>query len=289
MCGCIERGTDMHLELDYTPVYLQCQGFANLVNGLSAVERVVFERKAAGLHELGAALSRDFAGAEPLRQALLAAPKWGNDDTAADRWAAVWLRTRTELCEQVTQRWGGPLIVPELVVRSLHHVHGRKLGATPDGRRAGEPLADSVGAVRGTGLRGPTALFNSVCGMDAARHWPGGYNLNMTLPAARWSDPSTLAKLHAMVDAFFGRGGQELQINCLDPGALREAQRCPERYRDLMVRIAGFNAFFVSLSAAEQEEIVERAEAACSAPAWIAGRPQHSAAETYGTHTEGAS
>jgi len=144
------------------------------------------------------------------------------------------------------------------VVRSLHHVDGRRIPASPDGRRAGEPVCDSIGAVCGTALAGPTALLNSVLTLNAPEDYPGGTNLNLTLTP----ETARPAALRALVEAFFADGGQELQVNVLSVQALRDAQVRPEAYRDLVVRVSGLNALFVKLARREQEEIIRRAEAA---------------------------
>ena len=145
-------------------------------------------------------------------------------------------------------------------MRSLHHLEGRQLCATPDGRLAGEPLADSVGAQIGTARQGPTALLNSVCKLDPSQYWMGGYNLNLTLPPARWEGDEEIDQLIALVDTFFIHGGQELQLACLDGNTLREARQHPDRYQDLIVRVSGFNARFIDLPLLEQDELIARAD-----------------------------
>jgi formate C-acetyltransferase len=260
MRGCIQRGEDHFSAMPYTILNVRSSGFTNLVNGLAAVEIVIFKDRRASLEDLRAALSANFTGHEALHQQLLAAPKWGNDVAEADRWAESWLAARQEALDELQDEFGIPLVM-EMVVRSLHHLEGRSLGATPDGRLAGAPLADSAGAQAGTARRGPTALLSSVCKMQPARFWGGGYNLNLTLPLAVWEKPEMISKLSALVDSFFTNQGQELQINSLDARLLRQVLAYPEQHGDLMVRIAGFNARFVDLSQLEQEEIIARAEA----------------------------
>jgi formate C-acetyltransferase len=148
------------------------------------------------------------------------------------------------------------------VVRSLHYFDGRRIAASPDGRKAWAPVADSIGAETGTAHAGPTGVLNSVLKLDVAQAYRGGTNLNLTLPAARWSAPEMQETLLALVETFFAQGGQEVQISTLDPDVLRDAQARPERHGDLIVRVAGFNARFVDLAPVEQEELIHRAEAA---------------------------
>lgn len=97
--------------------------------------------------------------------------------------------------------------------------------------------------------------------LQPSKHWQGGYNLNLTLPPILRSDETEHRNLEALIETFFAKGGQELQVGCLDARKLRETCNNPERHRDLLVRIAGFNAIFVDLSPTEQEELISRAEA----------------------------
>lgn len=262
MRGCIREGVDHFFAgVPYTPLNLRSCGFTNVVNSLAAIDVVVYERKLTSLPELASALEHDFVGMEHLRTRLLYAPKWGNDDEQADRWARIWLERRDRARRRVEARHSVRLMF-ELVVRSLHHLEGKEIGATPDGRLAGEPLADSVGAQLGTARNGVTALLTSVWKMNPSEYWTGGYNFNLTLPLARWKDQPDQEALRSMVDVFFAGGGQELQINSLDPAVLREARDHPALYPDLIVRIAGFNARYIDLSSLEQNELIQRAEVA---------------------------
>jgi pyruvate-formate lyase len=250
MDGCVERGSDLHNGMQYSLPVVMERGFTNAVNGLAAIACGTVS-----IEELKQALQTDFAD-ESIRQRLLNAPKWGNDDDRADKWAQVWMDMREEVLREVEADLHSKRHIVQHVIRSLHHIDGLKLGATPDGRRAGMPVADSIGAVAGTALEGPTALLNSVLKLRPAKYWQGGYNLNLTLSPNAVSDKNLLA----LVDAFFADGGQELQIGCLDADTLRDAKAHPEKYPDLLVRIAGFNALFAKLSPAEQDELIARAE-----------------------------
>jgi formate C-acetyltransferase len=148
------------------------------------------------------------------------------------------------------------------VVRSLHYFDGQQIAASPDGRLAWTPVADSIGAETGTARLGPTGILNSVVKLNIADTYRGGTNLNLTLPAGPWQEPELKRNLLSTVETFFAQGGQELQIAALDPDTLRDAQQYPENYGGLVVRVAGFNARFVDLARVEQEELIRRAEAA---------------------------
>ena len=259
MNGCAARGRDLAGELHYPHINIRSSGFSNLVNGISAVHELVFRQQTKTVKDFRNGAEHNFNGCGTLREDIRRAPKWGNDDDRADDWALAWISKRDTVIARVREAGEYPPLLMEMVVRSLHHVEGSRLEATPDGRTSGTPLADSIGAVLGTASAGPTALLNSVCKMDSAQYWPGGYNLNLALPLTAWTTDVLRAKLTALIDVFFSGGGQELQINCIDPDMLERARQDPEQYRDLMVRIAGFNAFFVKLSPEEQEELINRA------------------------------
>ena len=273
MHGGPANGVDLLQRLPYPQLNVRSSGFVNLVNALSAIDAVVFQAREATLSGLRAALHDNFLGAQALREKLLAAPKWGRDDDRADRWAVAWAERRRAVLSRLEQREGCPPLMMEMVVRSLHHLEGLQLGATPDGRRAGEALADSIGPSAGTATAPPTAVLNSIRKMDAAACWPGGYNLNLTLPAGPLTGPAVAAKIVALIDAFFDNGGQELQINCLNAATLHQAKLHPEAYPDLLVRVAGFNALFAKLSGVEQDELIRRAEAAERVSGTGPGRP----------------
>lgn len=258
MDGCIRRGCDLLAEMRYSLPLVMENGFANAVNGLAAIKEVVFASKSVKLSAFIRALKEGLAD-ERLRAQMLRAPKWGNDNDRADRWAVEWERMRSEVMRQVEAETGERRHVNGHLVRSLNYIAGRSVGASPDGREAGAPLADSIGAQQGTALTGPTAVLNSVLKLHASEHWPGGYNLNLTIPRVSAPDENSLGNLQALIEAFFAQGGQELQINSLNADMLREAKSSPQRYRDLLVRVAGFNAFFVDLSSAQQDELIARA------------------------------
>jgi formate C-acetyltransferase len=233
------------------------RALTNAANALAATEEVVFRGRRLSSQQLAEALDSNFA-TPGARELLLSAPKWGNGDARADRWAVELVAMRERALDAVDARFGGTRHTCCHVVRSLHHLDGRRLPASPDGRLAGMPVADSIGAETGTARQGPTGILNSVLKLDAARYYRGGYNLNLSLPPSA-ADPGVLLPL---VETFFGAGGQELQVNVLDGAVLRAAREHPDRHGDLLVRVAGFSARFVDLPRVEQDELIARADAA---------------------------
>jgi formate C-acetyltransferase len=259
--GCIERARDMVQGTKYN--ILSCGGtaFANAVDCLAAVRDVVYEKKTATLGEVAAACAANFQGHERLRAKLCAAPKHGNDDPRVDDIIKLVERLRDEPMKDICR---DPRDSSQFgnchVVRSSAVTMGRATPATPDGRLAGTPVANSVAVSQGCERSGPTATLNSVCKLDAARSWQCAYQVNIRFHAGMIADEGQREKLRAMLNVYFQNGGQELQINVVDSAALRAAQKNPEQYRDLVVRVAGFSEFFVNLTPEMQNEIIARTE-----------------------------
>jgi formate C-acetyltransferase len=259
--GCVAAGHDMIRGTRYN--ILSCGGIAmaNAVDCLAAVREVVYEKRQATLGEVAQACAADFQGHERLRARLLAAPKHGNDDPRLDELIGLVERLRDEPMKAICRdpRDGRPFGNCH-VVRSGAVTLGRVTPATPDGRRAGTPVASSMSASAGCERTGPTAVLNSITKLNAAKSWQCGYQANIRFHASMVSDAALREKLRAMLNVYFANGGQELQINVVDTAILRAAQKDPGAYRDLVVRVAGFSEFFVNLTPDMQEEIIARAE-----------------------------
>lgn len=255
MHGCIERGQDLLVGMDYHLPGTYERGLTNAINALAAIEQVVFEDGSISITELLKAMRNNFEE-EQIRSQLIATPKWGNDDERADHWAKELIAMRERVLDAVDAQFNDRPHMVCHVVRSLHHLDGKRIAASPDGRFAWTPVADSIGAQTGTALAGPTAILNSVLKLDAAHYYRGGYNLNLTLSKAN----ATSSALMGLIETFFGNAGQELQLSCLDADILRSAQEEPENYNDLIVRVAGFSTRFIDLSSVEQQELIERAD-----------------------------
>lgn len=259
--GCIEQARDMAEGTKYN--ILSCGGtsFANMVDSLAAIREVVYEKQEATLEEVAAACKANFAGCDALRHKLLKAPKHGNDDRRLDDLIALVERLRDEPMKEICR---DPRDGTEFgnchVVRGSAVLTGKVTGATPDGRLAGTPMAASVAASCGVERNGPTAVLNSILKMNPVKSWQCGYNVNLRFHRSMLTEKQNRDKVHAMLDAYFRCGGQEMQINCVDSETLRAAQERPEEYRHLVVRVAGFSAYFVDLIAEMQEDIIARTE-----------------------------
>jgi formate C-acetyltransferase len=259
--GCVENARDMTQGTKYNN--LSCSGiaFANAVDCLAAIREMVHENKQATLDEVARACAANFQGYERLRAKLQAAPKHGNDDPRVDDLIRLVERLRDEPMKEICRdpRDGSPFGNSH-VVRSGAVTMGLVTPATPDGRLAGTPVANSIAVSAGQERSGPTATLNSVCKLNPAKSWQCAYQVNIRFNSAMISSDTQREKLRAMLNVYFQNGGQELQINIVDGATLRAAQKNPEQYRDLVVRIAGFSEFFVNLTPAMQEEIIARTE-----------------------------
>ena len=259
--GCIEKAHDLTQGTKYN--ILSCGGtaFANAVDSLAAVREIVYEKQQATLGEMATACAANFQGYERLRAKLQAVPKQGNDDPALDEIIRLVERLRDEPMKEICHDpRDGTKFGNTHVVRSSAITQGRVTPATPDGRLDGTPLASSVAASVGCECTGPTAVLNSVCKLDAAKSWQCAYQVNIRFHTGMITDERQRENLRAMLNVYFQNGGQELQINVVDSATLRAAQKNPEQFRDLVVRVAGFSEFFVNLTPDMQEEIIARTE-----------------------------
>lgn len=234
------------------------QGIANLIDGVAAVKHCVFERGEVAKEALLPALKADFAGYEQVLGPLQAAPKFGNDDPSVDRvGAAIMDFACRELLGHRTVRGGR--FLPSCIVFATYAQAGEAVGATPDGRRAGTPLNDSVGAVAGRDTHGPTALLNSVSALPM--HLAAGTPvLNLRFQKETLQRADGRRAVGALIRAFFGRGGMQIQLSVISRADMLAAQATPEQHRDLLVRIGGYSEYFTRLSPALQNSVIARTE-----------------------------
>jgi pyruvate formate-lyase/glycerol dehydratase family glycyl radical enzyme len=242
-------------------------GIANLGDSLAAIKKCVFEDQSVSRAELMEALESDFAGAagERVRSLLLAAPKYGNDDDYVDQLLAeAYGACIDEIYKYRNTRFGrGPIggtYYAGTSSISANVPQGASTGATPDGRHAGQPLAEGCSPSHGADICGPTAVFKSVSKLDT-RRITGGVLLNQKVTPSILVKAEDQQKLIMLLRAFFDRlHGFHVQYNVVDRATLLDAQEHPERHRDLIVRVAGYSAFFNVLSKATQDDIIARTE-----------------------------
>ncbi len=256
---CIEKGRDYHDGGPrYNSTYIQGVGMGTITDSLAAIKYVVYDKKIITMEKLLRVLARNFEGEEKIRQLLLnQAPKYGNDDDYADSLARQVFETYFDILDGRPNTKGGKYRV-NLLPTTVHIYFGKVTGATPNGRRAGEPLSDGVSPSQGADRRGPTAAVKSVAKFDHVR--TGGTLLNQKFTPTLLKDEEGIDKLAHLVRTYFRYDGHHIQFNVISAETLREAQRNPEKYRDLIVRVAGYSDYFVNLGKDLQDEIIARTE-----------------------------
>jgi formate C-acetyltransferase len=255
--GCLASGRDVTAGgAMYNSSGIQGVGVADTVDALAAIEEVVFRRRRYTMDRVCRALKNDFVGDPKLQAELMKAPKFGNNHQGPDDMAAEVVRIFHETLAGYTNTRGGGYL-PGFYSSTSHVAFGEKTGALPSGRKAGQPFAASLGAVNGCDRRGPTALLNSVAHIDAALA-PNGYALNLRFDPNTLTGPGGENILPALVTGFFESGGMEVQFNVLDPLQLKDARQNPGKYPDLVVRVAGYCAYFDDLPDGVKKEIISR-------------------------------
>ncbi len=237
-------------------------GATNACDGLMAIQRWVCEERRLSWKELQQALLDDFQGHATVRELLdRRTPRFGNGILEVDELANRVNAVHADYCWHHVDSRNGRYVCGVWPVNG--HVHaGHWTGATPDGRRAGAPLVDGVGACQGADRNGPTALLHSVARLDNVFHWPAGNTCNVKFARRLFQSDLEIARLRELVTTFMQLGGQELQINIVDGATLRAAQADPSCYQELIVRVAGYSAYFIELSREVQDEIISRTEQA---------------------------
>ncbi|MBP7569051.1 MAG: glycyl radical protein [Acidobacteria bacterium] len=256
---CIAKGRDYNNGgARYNTRYIMPVGPATTADSLSAIQYHVFDRKTVTMERLVKATRDNFAGAEPLRQLLVnKTPKYGNDDEYADRFVE---RLCGMLVRDIDGRRGptGSTYHVNYLSTTCHVYFGSVCGATPDGRRAGAPVSDGISPAHGADRNGPTAVIRSAARMDHARS--GGTLLNQKFTPSLLDGDDGIEQLAHLVRSYFKLDGHHIQFNVVTADTLRAAQEDPEKYRDLIVRVAGYSDYFCDLTKELQEEIIARTE-----------------------------
>jgi formate C-acetyltransferase len=265
LAGCIENARDATRGgAKYNFGSVVARGLGTAADSLAAIEHFVFAARTVPMDRLLSALDSNFQGYEDLRLMLATrGPKYGDDDARAD---AIAREIVTHFCAEVSGRRttrAGPFR-PGFFSYGMHVIDGLHLGASANGRRAGEPVSNSFSPSNGAERHGPTAVLSSVSKMPAAMI-SNGYALNMKLLPSFFETEEDLQKMVALVRGFFAKGGMEVQPNVVSSKVLRDAQVWPELYRDLVVRVSGYSAYFCDLGRPLQDEIISRTEFGCVA------------------------
>jgi formate C-acetyltransferase len=256
---CIAKGMDYNAGgARYNTTYMMPVGIGTATDALSAIRHHVYERQQVTMPKLLDALSHDFAAEEVLRQRLWnKTPRYGNDDAAADGLMRRVYDAVYAIVDGRPNTRGGEHHLNYLST-TCHVYFGSRVGATPDGRHARQPVSDGISPVQGTDTQGPTAVLKSAARMDHAR--TGGTLLNLKFSPSLLDDDGALDRLAHLVRGYFTLDGHHLQFNVVTADTLREAQAHPEQHRDLIVRVAGYSDYFCDLTRPLQDEIIARTE-----------------------------
>lgn len=258
---CVENARDYNSGgARYNTQYIQFVGLGTVTDSLASMRWNVFDKKLFTCEEVLKALREDFQGYEHMRQIFLnKTPKYGNGDDYADNIAK---KLVDEIVRVVEDYRPSPVRKASrrayFLPTTVHVYFGAVTGATPDGRRAGMPVSEGISPVQGADRKGIAAVFNSVCKCDWDK--TGGALLNQKLTPDLVQDSTNLVKLGKLIRTFFRMGGHHVQFNVVSSELLREAQKRPTDFQDLMVRVAGYSDYFVSLPKGLQEEIIARTE-----------------------------
>jgi formate C-acetyltransferase len=260
---CMRECKDMHSGPIDGALYLgfiDTLGLGTATDSLAAMKKLVFEDKKLTMAELLEAINANFEGKEAIRQMCLNAPKYGNNDPYADSIGHDIEEFFIRLTRRHKSAFGGELDIRYVTI-TAHIPFGTVLGATPDGRKAGEPISEGVSPSQGADLKGPTASLTS-----AARTRCAGYKeraarlLNMKLTPSAVAGRDGTRKLMSLIRTACDLRLWHLQFNIINSTTLIAAQKNPEKYRNLLVRVAGYSAYFVDLTPQLQNEIIKRTE-----------------------------
>jgi formate C-acetyltransferase len=255
--GCIEKGKDSLTWTQDTSSRFLFTGTTNVANSLAAIKKYVFDEKLINMEELIEACKTNFEGKEELRQMLVnKAPKYGNDDDYVDELAReVHVRTNEAINESAKDRWGNPFNLDASIAGGYFSA-SISCGAVPDGKLDGEPTADaSHSPSAGTDRYGPTAVLKSASKIPFT--YPALLNQKF-LP--RFLEGESKKKFAQYLKTWADLGIGHIQFNVIDKATLLDAQAHPEKYTNLLVRVAGYSAYFVDLAKPLQDDIIRRTE-----------------------------
>ena len=259
MEGCAENGKDVSLGCVYNNYGFHGAGLSTAADSLAAVKKYVFETGEVSRKDLLDAMEKDFEGYDRLLHLLrYEAPKMGNNDPEADAIASDLLHTFSEAVKGHKNERGGCFRAG--TGSAMYYLwFSRDLGATPDGRRAGEGFACNYSPSLFTRSKGPVSIIKSFTRPDLTEVVNGG-PLTLELHDTLFRNEESISKVAALVKSFVDLGGHQLQLNSVNRDTMLDAQKHPEKYRNLIVRVWGWSGYFVELDKDYQDHIIKRAE-----------------------------
>ncbi len=256
---CIQSGKDYHDGgARYNSSYIQGVGMGSISDELAALKYHVFDKKTISMQGMLDALKNDFRDFEEFRKILVnETPKYGNDDDYADELTRKVFEIYFQAIDGKPTARGGQHRV-NLLPTTSHVYFGSVTGAMPDGRKAGTPLSEGISPVQGADRHGPSAVIKSAAKIDHIR--TGGTLLNQKFTPTFMNDEKGITAVMHLIRSYFRLDGHHIQFNVVKADTLRKAQKEPEKYRNLIVRVAGYSDYFVDLTDELQEEIILRTE-----------------------------
>ncbi len=256
---CISKGKDYNAGgARYNTSYVQGVGLGSLSDMLASIKLNVFEKEMLSLTDLKKAMDANFEGYDQLRSDLIyKTPKYGNDDDYADDLAIDIFETFYEAINGRPTAKGGVFRI-NMLPTTCHVYFGNIMAATPDGRLAEMPLSEGISPYQGADTKGPTAVVKSAAKIDHLR--TGGTLLNQKFSPQFMDDEAGITQVMNLVRSYFRMDGHHIQFNVVSADTLRNAQKNPEAYKDLIVRVAGYSDYFNDLGEDLQNEIIRRNE-----------------------------
>ncbi|MEN8117726.1 MAG: trans-4-hydroxy-L-proline dehydratase [Bacteroidota bacterium] len=256
---CISKGKDYYNGGPrYNTNYIQCTGLGTVTDSLSVLKKHVFGDKTFSMNTLLNAIEKNYDGEEILRQRILShTPFFGNDDEYADSIAIKVYNDLLAAIDGKPNTKGGSFHL-NMLSTTCHVYFGLVLGATPNGRFSGKSISDGTSPSHGCDTHGPTNVIRSLGKLDQAKS--GGTLLNLRFVPSLLKRDKDVEKLGQLIRSYFSLGGHHIQFNIIDTATLLAAQSCPEDYKDLIVRMAGYSDYFNDMNADLQQEVIDRTE-----------------------------
>ena len=256
---CIEKGKDYYSGgARYNTTYIQCTGLGTITDCFTTIKKHVFEDHRYTMDQILAACDKNFEGEEQMRQYIRNhTPFFGNDDEYADTIAVKVYNDLVDAIEGRPNTRGGQTHL-NMLSTTCHNYFGSVCGATPNGRFAHFAISDGTSPAHGSDSHGPTAVIKSLGKLDQTKS--GGTLLNVRFTPAIFKRDEDIKKCASLVRTYFKFGGHHIQFNIVDTETLRDAQKHPDQYKDLLVRVAGYSDYFNDMTEQLQNEIIARTE-----------------------------
>lgn len=257
---CISKGRDYYDGGPrYNTSYIQCCGLGTVTDSLAAIKKHVFEKGTFSMQGLLGAVSSNFEGEEFMRQTIMnRTPFFGNDDNYADDIAVKVYNDLVNIIDDNDNIKDGGKYHLNMLSTTCHIYFGKVLGATPNGRLAGKSISDGTSPSHGADTNGPSAVIKSLSKIDHEKS--GGTLLNQRFMPSLLKRDEDITKLAHLIRSYFTLGGHHIQFNIADTATLLAAQKCPDDYKDLLVRMAGYSDYFNDMNGDLQQEVIERTE-----------------------------